>query len=155
MSAERRLRELGLVLPPPRKDRDNRVRMLRSGNTVYMSGQSGPLDAEGRPLMVGKLGRELSAQQGAEAARHTALDCLGTLKGQIGDLDRVVQVVRQLGFFNCTPEFGDLPAAMDGFTDLMVAVFGERGRSTRSCIGGAELQAGVPVEIEAQFEIRD
>jgi enamine deaminase RidA (YjgF/YER057c/UK114 family) len=155
MSAENRLVELGLVLPPPRKDADNRVRTLRSGNTLYLSGQSGPLDADGKLLMVGKLGRELTAQQGAEASRLVALACLSTLRGQVGSLDRVAQVVRQLGFFNCTPDYGELPAAMDGFTNLMVAVFGERGRSTRSCIGVPELQAGAPVEIEVQFELRD
>jgi enamine deaminase RidA (YjgF/YER057c/UK114 family) len=155
MSAERRLRELGLVLPPARKDQDNRVRALRSGNTIYLSGQSGPLGDDGRLLMAGKLGRELTAAQGAEASRLVGLACLSTLRGQVGDLDCVAQVVRQLGFFNCTPGYGELPAAMDGFTDLMVAVFGERGRSTRSCIGVPELQGGAPVEIEVQFEIRD
>ena len=154
MSAERRLRELGLVLPPPWKDQPNRVRALRSGNMVYMSGH-GPLDADSRPLLAGKLGRELTAQQGAEAARLAALACLGTLKGRIGDLDRVSRVVRQLGFVNCEPDFADLPAVMNGFSDLMVAVFGEAGRSTRSVIGVAQLYAGMPVEVEAQFEIRD
>lgn len=153
-SAERRLVELGLVLPPAWKDQGNRVRSLRSGNIVYLSGH-GALDSDSNPLIVGKLGRDLTPQQGAEAARLAALATLGTLRGRIGSLDKVVRVVHALGFINCAPGFADLPMVMNGFSDLMVAVFGDAGRSTRSCIGVQELYAGMPFEVETQFEVRD
>lgn len=154
MSAEQRLRDLRLKLPPPWKDGENRVRALTSGNHVYLSGH-GPLDAESRPLMVGKLGRELAPEQGAEAARLAALATLGTLRGHLGSLDRVVRIVKALGFVNCASGFDALPQVMNGFSDLMIDVFGrELGRHTRSVIGVAELYAGMPVEIETVFEIR-
>jgi enamine deaminase RidA (YjgF/YER057c/UK114 family) len=155
MSAEKRLKELGITLPPPWSDRDNRVRALTSGNHVYMSGH-GPLDPESKPLVVGKLGRELSVEQGNAAARLAGLACLGTLRGHIGSLDRVTRVVRVLGFVNCAPGFNTPSLVMHGFSDLMIQVFGaEIGRHTRSSIGIAELYADMPVEVEALFEIRD
>ncbi len=154
MSAEKRLVELGITLPPPWKDRENRVRALRSGNHVYMSGH-GPLSPDSVPLVVGKLGRELTLEQGNAAARLTGLACLGTLRGLIGNLDRVTRVVRVLGFVNCAPGFNTLSGVMHGFSDLMVEVFGESGRHTRSSIGVAELHADMPVEVEALFEISD
>ena len=154
MSAESRIRELGITLPPPWRDEANRVRALRSGNHVYMSGH-GPLDPDSTPIVVGKLGRELTVEQGMAAARLTGLACLGTLRGHLGSLDRVERVVRVLGFVNCAPGFNTPSLVMHGFSDLMVEVFGERGRHTRSAIGVAELYADIPVEIEALFEIGD
>jgi enamine deaminase RidA (YjgF/YER057c/UK114 family) len=152
MSAESRLSELGITLPPPWRDEANRVRALRSGNHVYMSGH-GPLAPDSTPLVVGKLGRDLTLEQGVAAARLTGLACLGTLRGYLGSLDRVGRVVRVLGFVNCAPGFNTPSLVMHGFSDLMVEVFGERGRHTRSAIGVAELYADIPVEIEALFEI--
>ena len=154
MSAEQRLKELGLVLPPPWADKDNRVRALRSGNHVYMSGH-GPLGPNSEPLVTGKLGRELTTEQGAVAARLAGLACLGTLRGNIGSLDRVTRVVRVLGFINCAPGYNTPSLVMHGFSDLMVEVFGEIGRHTRSSIGVAELYADMPVEVEALFEVAD
>ena len=154
MSAEQRIKDLGIVLPPPWRDRDNRVRALQSGNHVYLSGH-GPLAPDSTPLVVGKLGRELNVEQGAAAARLTALACLGTLRGSIGDLDRVVRVVRVLGFINCAPGFNTPSLVMNSFSDVMVQVFGEAGRHTRSSIGVAELYADMPLEVETLFEIRD
>lgn len=152
---EQRLRQRGIVLPAPWKDRDNRVRALRSGIHVFMSGH-GPLDpATDAPLRVGKLGRELDIDQGAAAARLAGLACLGTLRGHLGSLDRVVRVVRVLGFINCAPGFNRPSNVLNGFSDLMVEVFGEAGRHTRSAIGVAELYADIPVEVEALFEVRD
>jgi enamine deaminase RidA (YjgF/YER057c/UK114 family) len=153
MSAEQRIKELGITLPPPWKDRENRVRALRSGNHVYMSGH-GPLSPDSTPLVVGKLGRELTVEQGNAAARLAGLACLGTLRGQLGNLDRVTRVVRVLGFVNCAPGFNTPSLVMHGFSDLMVQVFGEIGRHTRSSIGVAELYADMPVEVEALFEVR-
>jgi enamine deaminase RidA (YjgF/YER057c/UK114 family) len=85
----------------------------------------------------------------------SAIFCLGTLKGQIGDLSRVVRVVRVLGFINCTPDYEHPTLVMNGFSDLMVQVFGEPGRHTRSVIGAANLYSNMPVEFEALFEVRD
>jgi enamine deaminase RidA (YjgF/YER057c/UK114 family) len=155
MSAEARLIELGLSLPPAWKDRANRVRALTSGNYVYMSGHGPSLAPDSTPVVVGKLGRELTVEQGAAAARITGLTILGTLRGHIGSLDRVVRLVRVLGFVNCAPGFNTPSLVMNAFSDLMLDVFGEAGRHTRSAIGVAELYADMPVEIEALFEIRD
>ena len=153
MSAEQRLRDLGITLPPPWKDEANRVRALRSGNLVYMSGH-GPLAPDSSPMVVGKLGRELNTEQGAAAARLAGLACLGTLRGHLGgNLDRVTRVVRVLGFVNCAPGYNTPSNVMHGFSDLMVEIFGELGRHTRSAIGVAELYSDIPVEVEALFEI--
>lgn len=152
---EQRLLQLGITLPPPWADKPNRVRALRSGIHVFMSGH-GPLDpATDAPLVVGKLGRELGIEQGAAAARLTALACLGTLRGHLGTLDRVVRVVRVLGFINCAPGFNSPSNVLNGFSDVMLDVFGEAGRHTRSAIGVAELYSDIPIEVEALFEVRD
>lgn len=152
---EQRLSSCGIILPQPWKDRDNRVRALRSGIHVFMSGH-GPLDPlTDAPLVVGKLGRELDIAQGAAAARLAGLACLGTLRGHLGSLDRVRRVVRVLGFINCAPGFSSPSNVLNGFSDLMVEVFGEAGRHTRSAIGVAELYADIPVEVEALFEVSD
>ena len=153
MTPEQRLARLGVTLPPPFKDEANRVRALRSGQHVYMSGH-GPLGPGNVPYVVGKLGRELTTEQGTEAARLTGLCCLSTLRTYLGDLDRVSRVVRVLGFINCAPGYNTPSNVLNGFSDLMVEVFGETGRHTRSAIGVAELYADMPIEVGALFEIR-
>jgi len=152
MTAEERLRALGLELPPPFKDEANRVRALRSGNHIYMSGH-GPLGPGNVPYVAGKLGRELTIEQGAAAARLAGLCCLSTLRTYLGTLDTVTRVVRVLGFINCAPGFNTPSNVLHGFSDLMVEVFGEAGRHTRSAIGVAELYMDIPVEVEALFEV--
>ena len=154
MSAEARLAALGVTLPPPFADEANRVRALRSGPHVYMSGH-GPLGPGNVPYVAGKLGRELDVPAGYDAARLTGLCCLSTLRHNIGSLDRVVRVVRVVGFINCAPGFTTIPDVLHGFSDLMVEVFGEAGRHVRSAIGVAELYADIPVEVEALFEVAD
>lgn len=154
MTHEQRLARLGVTLPPPFKDEANRVRALRSGQHVYMSGH-GPLGAGNVPFVVGKLGRELDVQQGYEAARLTGLCCLSTLRTYLGSLDGVTRVVRVLGFINCAPGFNTPSNVLNGFSDLMIEVFGEAGRHTRSAIGVAELYADMPIEVEALFELAD
>jgi len=149
---EERLKALGVTLPPPFKDEANRVRALRSGIHVYMSGH-GPLGAGNVPMVVGKLGRELSIPKGRDAARLTGLCCLSTLRAYLGTLDTVVRVVRVVGFINCAPGFNTPSDVLHGFSDLMIDVFGEAGRHTRSAIGVAELYADIPLEIEALFEV--
>jgi enamine deaminase RidA (YjgF/YER057c/UK114 family) len=152
-SAESRLKELGIELPPPWRDEANRVRALQTGNLVYMSGH-GPLSPESEPLIVGKLGRELDIEEGVKAARVTGLACLGTLRSYLGNLDRVLRVVKVIGFVNSAPGFNKPSLVIHGFSDLMVEIFGERGRHARSAIGVAELWEDIPVEIEAIFEIK-
>ncbi|MGA0598193.1 RidA family protein [Enterovirga sp. CN4-39] len=154
MSAEQRLRELGIELPPPFKDEANRVRALRSGSHVYMSGH-GPLGPGNVPYVAGKLGRELTIPQGREAARLTGLCCLSTLRTYLGTLDTVTRVVRVVGFINCAPGFNTPSDVLHGFSDLMVEIFGESGRHVRSAIGVAELYADIPIEVEALFEVAD
>lgn len=152
MNAEQRLRDLGLTLPPPFRDEANRVRALRSGKTVYMSGH-GPLGEDNVPLVTGKLGRELDIPAGAAAARLTALATLGTLRHYLGTLDSVTRCLRVVGFINCAPGFNRPSEVLHGFSDLMVDVFGDAGRHCRSAIGVAELYADIPIEVEATFEI--
>jgi enamine deaminase RidA (YjgF/YER057c/UK114 family) len=152
---ESRLAAMGVALPPPWRDRENRLRAVRSGIHVFMSGH-GPIDPVTEEVLVrGKIGVDLDLAAGAEAARMSAIFCLGTLKGQIGDLARVARVVRVLGFINCAPDFEHPTLVMNGFSDLMVQVFGEAGRHTRSVIGVATLYSNMPVEFEALFEVGD
>lgn len=152
MTHEQRLATIGLTLPPPFKDEANRVRFLRSGNTIYMSGH-GPLGENNVPLLTGKLGRDLTIEQGAAAARLAALATLGTLRHHLGTLDPITRVLRVIGFINCAPGFNRPSDVLHGFSDLMVEIFGEQGRHTRSAIGVAELYADIPIEVEATFEI--
>jgi enamine deaminase RidA (YjgF/YER057c/UK114 family) len=152
MTAEQRLQALGITLPPPFRDEANRVRALRSGNTIYMSGH-GPLGEANVPLVVGKLGRELSIEQGAAAARLAGLATLGTLRHYLGTLDTITRCVRVVGFINCAPGFNRPSEVLHGFSDLMVDIFGDAGRHTRSAIGVAELYADIPIEVEATFEV--
>lgn len=152
MGAEERLREMGIVLPPPWKDAPNRLRALKVGKLVYMGGH-GPLDRDLRPLVRGKVGGELTVEQGYDAARLAAIALLGTLKGCIGDLDRVRRFVKVLGFVNCAEGFHNPPAVMHGFSDFIVQVFGEAGRHTRSAIGVYTLYEDTPVEVEATVQI--
>jgi len=149
---EERLAALGVTLPPPFKDEANRVRALRSGNHIYMSGH-GPLGPGNVPMMAGKLGRELSIPQGREAARLAGLCTLSTLRTYLGDLNAITRVVRVVGFINCAPGFNTPSDVLHGFSDLMIDVFGEAGRHTRSAIGVAELYADIPIEVEALFEV--
>lgn len=151
-SHEERLAALGVTLPPPFRDEANRVRALRSGIHIHMSGH-GPLGAGNVPMMTGKLGRELSIAQGREAARLAGLCTLSTLRTYLGDLNSITRVVRVIGFVNCTPGFNMPSEVLHGFSDLMVEVFGEAGRHTRSAIGVAELYADIPIEVEALFEV--
>ena len=144
--------ELGIQLPPPFRDEANRVRALRSGSMIYMSGH-GPLGEGNVPLVVGKLGRELSIPEGCAAARLTGLACLGTLRAYLGSLDSIVRCVRVVGFINCAPGFNTPSDVLHGFSDLMVEVFGDAGRHVRSAIGVAELYADIPIEVEALFEV--
>jgi enamine deaminase RidA (YjgF/YER057c/UK114 family) len=148
---ETRLGELGLELPaPPAAPPDVRLpfEFVRvHGDLAYVSGH-GPFDGD-RLLVTGRVGAEVSVEQGYEAARATGLSMLASLKQELGDLDRVIGWVKALGFVNCAEGFNVTPAAINGFSDLILDLWGDAGRHARSAIGAGELPFGMPVEVEA------
>ena len=126
---------------------------VRVGNTLYASGH-GPRAADGK-LVQGKVGGELTLEQGYAAARLVGLNMLASVRDTLESLDKVVRLVKVLGMVNCTPEFTKQPQVINGFSELMVQVFGERnGKAARSAVGMASLPGNIPVEIEAIFEVR-
>jgi enamine deaminase RidA (YjgF/YER057c/UK114 family) len=151
---EKKLNELNIALPNPVAPVANYVPFVRTGNLVIVSGQIcfGP-DGTLSDRHKGKLGAEISPEAGQEAARLCAINVLAQLRAAIGDLDRVVRCVRLGGFINAVPSYAAVPQVMNGASDLMVAVFGERGRHARSTIGVAVLPADAAVEVEAMFEV--
>ena len=152
MSAEAKIKELGITLPPPPTPMGNYVPGVRVGNLLFLSGH-GPIRTEGKPMPRGKLGRDLSTEDGYKAAREVGINLLGSTRALLGSLDRVKRVVKVLGMVNSADGFGDQPKVMNGFSDLMVSVFGENGRHARSAVGMAELPSGIPVEIEMILEV--
>lgn len=148
---EDRLATLGVTLPAAPAPAANYVPFVVSGNMVYVSGQisQGP---DG--LLTGKLGKDMSIEQGAEAAKSCAISLLAQLKAACdGDIDRLVRVVKLVGFVNSTPDFTDQPKIINGASDFMVEALGDKGRHARSAVSAASLPLGVMVEIEAIFEI--
>lgn len=147
-----RLAELGITLPEPPKPAASYVPTVRTGNLVFVSGQV-PLGPDG--LIKGKLGHDMSVEEGAKVARVCGLALLAQLKAACGgDLDRVTRVVKLTGFVNGTADFGDQPKVVNGCSDLMVEVFGaDKGSHARSAVGMGSLPFGVAVEIEGIFEI--
>ena len=150
---ERRLEEMGIVLPQPPRPVANYVNGVRTGNLIFLAGK-GPRNADGRE-MTGKLGADLTIEQGYEGARLTAINQLAVLKAMLGDLNRVKRVVKVLGMVNSDPSFVEQPKVINGFSDLMVEVFGERGRHARAAVGMASLPRGQAVEIEMIVEVTD
>jgi enamine deaminase RidA (YjgF/YER057c/UK114 family) len=131
----------------------NYVGAVRTGNLLFVSGH-GPLRTEGKPSATGKVGRDLTVEQGYQAAREVGLCLLATARAALGDLDRVRRIVKVLGMVNSADDFGDQPKVINGFSDLMVEVFGEAiGRHARSAVGMAGLPMGIPVEIEMILEV--
>jgi len=152
MSAEARIKELGLTLPQPPKPLGNYVPGVRVGNLLFLSGH-GPLRVDGAPTARGKVGRDLSIEDGYKVAREVGINLLGSTRMLLGSLDKVKRVVKVLGMVNSAEGFGDQPKVINGFSDLMVEVFGENGRHARSAVGMAELPMGIPVEIEMILEV--
>ncbi|MGA8005659.1 MAG: RidA family protein [Burkholderiales bacterium] len=151
MSAEKRIRQLGIELPQAPPPVANYVNAVRSGNLLFLSGK-GPSAVDGlRP--AGKLGREFNLEQGYKFARSTGLALLAVMRAELGSLDRVKRVVKLLGMVNAVPEFTDQPKVINGCSDLLVEVFGERGRHARSAVGMGSLPSGIPVEIEVVVEV--
>lgn len=153
MKIENRLKDMGIELPPAVTPVANYVPAVRSGNLVFLSGH-GPFDESGT-LITGKVGADLTAEQGYQAARRIAIGLLGSLKNVIGELDKVKRIVKLLGLVNCTPDFGDQPKVINGASDFLVEVFGEKGKHARSAIGTNALPMNIAVEIEMIVETDD
>ena len=146
----KRLKNLGIVLPKPSAPAASYVMSTHVGNLVYLSGHIAKKD--GIPW-VGKLGRELTTEEGKLAARSVAIDLLATLEKHLGDLDSVQRIVRVSSFVNCTPEFTEHHLVTNGCSELLVEVFGDAGKHARSAVGVNQLPMGVCVEIELIAEI--
>jgi enamine deaminase RidA (YjgF/YER057c/UK114 family) len=152
VSAEARLQELGIELPPIPPAVGNYVGAVAVGDILFVAGH-GPFQ-DGRPQFIGKLGREFGIEEGQQAARLVALNMLATIRETVGSLDRVRRVVKLLCLVNSMPEFGDQPKVANGASDLLVELFGEeRGKHARSAIGMGALPFGIAVEIEGIFEL--
>ena len=145
------MKELGITLPQPPKPVANYVNAVRTGNLIFLAGK-GPKGADGSEIR-GKLGSEISIEEGYEAARLTAINQLSVLKAELGDLNKVKRIVKVLGMVNSAPSFVEQPKVDNGFSDMMVAVFGDRGRHARAAVGMASLPRGQAVEIEMIVEV--
>ena len=143
---------LGIELPAPTTPMGNYVPSLRIGNLIYLSGVVARDANDG--LLAGKLGGDYTVDQGYQAARSCALQILANVEREAGDLDRIVHIVKVSGMVNATPDFTEPPAVINGCSDMLVEVLGDRGRHTRSAFGVATLPGGVSVEVEAVVEIR-
>lgn len=148
---ELKLKELGITLPSPPQPVANYVNGVRTGNLIFLAGK-GPKRADGTEI-TGKVGQDVSIEQGYEGARLTAINQLSVLKAMLGDLRKVKRIVKVLGMVNCDPSFVDQPKVINGFSDLMVEVFGDRGRHARAAVGMASLPRGQAVEIELVVEV--
>jgi enamine deaminase RidA (YjgF/YER057c/UK114 family) len=154
MEVEKKLAEMGLSLPPSPTPVANYVPAVRSGNLLFVSGHGPAFMKDGKIEYIrGKLGKDMTVEQGYEAAKHVMLNILQSMKGVIGDLDKVRRVVKLLGFVNCTEDFPDQPKVINGASDLLVALYGERGRHARSAVGMQQLPFGIAVEIEMVVEV--
>ncbi len=151
--AETKLKEKGIVLTPPGKPIANYVNAVRVGNLLFLAGK-GPSKADGT-YITGKLGKDLSLEQGYEAARLTAINHLAVLKTELGSLNKVKRIVKVLGMVNCTDDFKDQPKVINGYSDLMVEIFGDKGKHARSAVGMCSLPIGMAVEVEVVVEIEE
>lgn len=149
-----RIKELGITLPESPSPVANYIPVVKTGNLIYLSGV-GPADKPDGTSYTGKLGKDLSIDQGYDAARLTAVNLISRLNGFLDDLDQIKQIVKVLSMVNATPDFLDPPAVTNGCSDLLVEVFGDKGRHARSAIGVATLPGGMPIEIELIAEIKD
>ena len=153
MKTEQRLKELGIELAKPTSPMANYVNAVRTGNLLFLAGKGPGLP--GKPLPVGKVGRDFTIEQAYGHARETGLSLIAVMKAELGDLDRVKRIVKMLGMVNAVPEFGNQPEVINGCSDLFVEVFGDRGRHARSAVGMGSLPRGIPVEIEVIVEVED
>ena len=150
---EEKIKNLNIVLPAPSTPVANYVKFVKTGNLLFLSGH-GPSKADGS-YITGKLGRDLTIEEGYAAARQTGISLLSTLKSAVGDLSKIKRIVKVLGMVNGTDSFTDQPKVINGFSDLMVAVFGDKGKHARSAVGMASLPMNMAVEIEMVVEIEE
>lgn len=149
---EKRLAELNIILPEPRPPVANYVPFVRTGSVLVVSGQI-CADPEGKLIAKGKLGAEVSLEAGQRAARLCAVNLLAHVKAGLGDLDKVVRVIKLGGFINSVPGFLDGPKVMNGASDLMVEIFADKGRHARTTVGVSSLPMDAAVEVEGFFEV--
>ena len=150
---EERIKELGIELSEPGKPGGNYVKAVRSGNLVYLSG-NGPIYPDGKKI-AGKVGTDLTIKQGYEAARLTAINQLSVLKAQIGDLNKVELIIKVFGMVNADPTFTEHPDVINGFSDLMVEIFGDRGKHARAAVGTGSLPWNIACEVEMIVQIME
>jgi len=146
VSAEARIRQLKLELKAPSAPIANYVNAVRTGNLLFLAGK-GPRSVKG------KLGREVTLEQGYQHARAVGIDLISVMRAELGSLDKVRRVVKVLGMVNAVPEFEDHPKVINGCSDLFVEVFGDKGKHARSAVGMGSLPMGIPVEIECIVEV--
>lgn len=151
MSFEARVQELGLTIPPAATPAAAYIPAVQTGNLIFVSGQ---LPSENGQLVKGTLGKDLGVEDGYQAARLCAINCLGAVKSLTGSLDRVVRIVKVTGFVASTPEFTDQPKVINGASELMQQIFGEQGLHARAAVGMASLPLGVAVEVEMIVEVK-
>jgi len=151
--AETGLKEKGIVLPEPQKPVANYVNAVRVGNLIFLAGK-GPTKPDGSNI-TGKVGKDLTIEQGYEAARLTAINHLAVLKAELGSLNKVKRIVKVLGMVNCTEDFKDQPKVINGYSDLMVEIFGDKGKHARSAVGMYALPSNIAVEVEVIVEVED
>jgi enamine deaminase RidA (YjgF/YER057c/UK114 family) len=151
MKIEEKLTQMGLSLPTPAAPAGNYIGAVRVGNLLFVSGH-GPR-RQGESYITGKVGRDLTTEQAYEVAKIVMLNCLASVKREIGDLDRVKRIVKLLGMVNCTEDFTEQPKVINGASDLLVALYGEAGRHARSAVGMQQLPMSIPVEIEMIVEV--
>lgn len=151
-SPDENLKTLGLQLPPPTKPIANYVKYVRTGTLIFLSGH-GPTKTDGTNI-TGKVGKDLTPEQGYEAAKITGLNLIATLKDALGgDLSKVKRIVKVNGYVNCMPDFTEQPKVINGCSDLLVAVFGEKGKHARAAMGMVALPLNIAVEIEMVVEV--
>lgn len=150
-SPEEKLQQLGITLPVPSKPVATYVNAVRTGNLIYLSGK-GPTNPDGTNI-TGKVGKDLSIQQGYDAAKSTGVNLLAALRAEIGSLNKVKRIVKVLGMVNCASDFTEQPQVINGFSDFMVEVFGEKGKHARSAVGMNALPKNIAVEIEMIVEV--
>ena len=151
--AETKLKEKGIVLAAPGKPVANYVNVVRVGNLLFLAGK-GPTKPDGSNI-TGKVGKDLTIEQGYAAAQLTAINHLAVLKAELGSLNKVKRIVKVLGMVNCTEDFKDQPKVVNGYSDLMVEIFGDKGKHARSAVGMYALPLNIAVEVEVIVEIED
>lgn len=153
MGFDQRIKDLGIELPPAPKPAGTYRPVVQVGNLLYVSGH-GPLRSD-QTLIEGKVGADMDLDGGYQAARQVGLTMLATLRAELGSLDKIGRLIKVLGMVNATPDFREHPKVVNGFSDLMVEVFGEDGRAARSAVGMGSLPGNIAVEVEAIFELKD